>query len=227
MKYLTLVVVLFLAACNHTVPDQPRDSSRAAAVQSQWMRTRNAAVGVTNDAPVLIRIFKQESELELWKQRGDHFVKVATFDICKFSGVLGPKKREGDRQAPEGFYEITASQLNPHSQEWLSVNTGFPNAYDRSKGYSGSSLMIHGGCSSIGCYAIKDGPMQDLYASLRDAFKSGQRTVQLQIYPYKMTFAPSGEHAEFWSQLKVGYDKFNQTNQQLNVKIEKGKYIID
>jgi murein L,D-transpeptidase YafK len=229
MKLITSLVLLLLTACAHTVPDQPRNPARGKVAISQWMKDRNNTAGVSDKSAALVRIFKQENQLELWRQKGDRFVLVATFEICKYSGGAGPKKREGDRQAPEGFYDINISSLNPYSREWLSINTGFPNAYDRSKGYSGSALMIHGGCSSIGCYAIKDGPMQDLYASIRDALQAGQHTVQLQIYPHKMGWASdmSGANADFWQQLKQGYDVFESTQQPVPVKIVNGRYVFN
>jgi len=229
MKLLTSLVLLLLTACTHTVPDQPRNHLRSSTPQSAWMIARTNDAGVALNAPVLLRIFKQESVLELWKQRGDSYVLVATFDICKFSGELGPKKREGDRQAPEGFYEVLPHQMNPGSREWLSFDTGYPNQFDRYHHRYGSALMVHGGCSSIGCYAIKDGPMQDLYAVMRDAFAAGQRSIQLQIYPKRMIFAAdlSGEHADFWQQLKAGYDLFERTRQPLNVSVVDGRYLVN
>lgn len=229
MKLLTSLLLLLLTACSHTVPDQPRNTYRSATPQSTWMISRTNAAGVAVNAPVLLRIFKAEHELELWKQKGDQYVLVATFEICKYSGQLGPKKREGDRQAPEGFYEIRPHQMNPVSREWLSFDTGFPNQFDRLQGRYGSALMVHGGCSSIGCYAIKDGPMQDLYAVMRDAFAAGQTSIQLQIYPKRMGMMAdlSGEHADFWQQLRAGYVKFDQTRQPLSVSVVNGRYQIN
>ena len=222
-------MLLLLTACSHTVPDQPRNNLRSHVPQSAWMIARTNDAGVAVNAPVLLRIFKQEHELELWKQKGDSYVLVATFNICKFSGELGPKKREGDRQAPEGFYEVKPYQMNPASREWLSFDTGYPNQFDRYHNRYGSSLMVHGGCSSIGCYAIEDGPMQDLYAVMRDAFNAGQASIQLQIYPKRMGFAAdlSGEHADFWQQLQAGYVKFEQTRQPLNVQVINGRYQVN
>ena len=229
MKLFTSLLLLLLTACSHTVPDQPRSTYRSAVPQSTWMVNRNNSAGVAQNAPVLLRIFKAEHELELWKQKGDSYVLVAVFEICKFSGELGPKKREGDRQAPEGFYEVKPHQMNPVSSEWLSFNTGFPNQFDRYHNRYGSALMVHGGCSSIGCYAINDGPMQDLYAVMRDAFQAGQSSIQLQIYPKRMGFAAdlSGEHADFWQQLKAGYDIFERTRQPLSVSVVNGRYQIN
>ena len=229
MKLLASLLLLLLTACTHMVPDQPRNTYRSATPQSAWMISRTNAAGVAVNAPVLLRIFKAESKLELWKQKADRFVLVAEFDICKYSGDLGPKIHTGDRQAPEGFYEIRANQMNPGSREWLSFDTGYPNQFDRAWHRTGNSIMVHGGCSSVGCFAINDGPMQDLYAVMRDAFAAGQPVIQLHIYPKRMNIMAdlSGPHADFWQQLKAGYDRFEQTHAPLNVRVENLRYRID
>ncbi len=116
-------------------------------------------------SPILIRLFKEEAELEVWKQdRTGHFALLKTYPICRWSGDLGPKVREGDRQAPEGFYSISPAQMNPQSAYYLSFNTGFPNAFDKSLGRTGSELMVHGDCSSRGCYAMTDEQIAEIYA---------------------------------------------------------------
>jgi murein L,D-transpeptidase YafK len=229
MKYLILFVGLLLAACSHRVPDQPRNLFRGTAPQSAWMQQRNNDAGVAQNAPVLLRIFKQEHELELWRQRGDQYVLVAVFQICKFSGGPGPKVHTGDRQAPEGFYTIYPHQMNPGSREWLSFDTGYPNEFDRFYHRTGNSIMVHGGCSSSGCFAIQDGPMQDLYAVMRDAFAAGQHSIQLHIYPKRMGFGAdlSGEYVDFWQQLRVGYDLFEQNHKPLPVDIRNGRYYFN
>src|SRR5438876_854576 len=108
-------------------------------------------------SPILVRLFKQEAELEVWKQdRSGRFTLLKTYPICRWSGDLGPKVREGDRQAPEGFYAISPGQMNPQSAYYLSFNTGYPNAFDKALGRTGSQLMVHGDCSSRGCYAMTD-----------------------------------------------------------------------
>src|SRR5262249_61810479 len=139
-------------------------------------------------SPVLMRSVKEESELEVWKQedRG-RFALLRSYPICRWSGELGPKIKPGDRQAPEGFYTITPGLMNPNSSQYLSINTGFPNAYDRANGRTGSYLMIHGGCSSAGCYAMTDEQMAEIYALAREAFFAGQASFQLQAYPFPIT----------------------------------------
>src|SRR5262245_35127766 len=140
------------------------------------------------ESPILVRLFKEEAELEIWKQdAAGRFDLVKTYPICRWSGELGPKIREGDRQAPEGFYTITPAQMNPNSQFYLAFNMGFPNAYDKAWGRTGAHLMVHGDCSSRGCYAMTDDQIGEIYALARESFFGGQRSFQLPAYPVRMT----------------------------------------
>ena len=181
-------------------------------------------------APLLIRIYKKEAELEVWKRSaGGRYVHLKTFPICRWSGQLGPKQKEGDRQTPEGFYAITASQMNPNSKHYLSFDTGFPNAYDRAQGATGSALMVHGTCSSAGCYAMTDTGMSEIYALMREAFRGGQKAVELQAYPFRMTAENLVRHRldpniAFWRQLKEGSDRFEATREELVVGVSAGRY---
>src|SRR6266702_4125626 len=147
-----------------------------------------AAKDMDLQSPMLVRLFKQEAELEVWKQdRSGRFGLLKTYPICRWSGDLGPKVREGDRQAPEGFYSINPGQMNPQSAYYLSFNTGYPNAYDKSLGHTGSQLMVHGDCSSRGCYAMTDEQIAEIYSLGRESFFGGQRAFQLQANPFKVT----------------------------------------
>ena len=129
-------------------------------------------------SPLYIRIFKLEAEMEVWMQEPSGVYQLfRTYPICNWSGDVGPKLKEGDRQAPEGFYVVSARQMNPNSKYYLSFNIGYPNAYDRAHGYTGSYLMVHGGCRSQGCYAITDDAIQEFYILARDAFARGQTRV--------------------------------------------------
>ena len=165
-------------------------------------------------APILIRIYKEDSTLEIWKQgRTGKFALLNSYPICKFSGHLGPKVMEGDHQAPEGFYDITRERMNPNSSEFLAFNTGYPNAYDRSLGRTGGFLMVHGGCASVGCYAMTDYAMEEIYGLADEAFKGGQEKIQLQAFPFRMTAENLASHAgdpnmPFWEMLKTGSDAF-------------------
>jgi murein L,D-transpeptidase YafK len=226
-----LMVVCFavsLAACNTTL-----DPRRGLAPQPQALIAQSERVGATASSSVLIRIFKQSKELELWRKTNDgSYALVKTYEICAYSGELGPKIKQGDRQAPEGFYTVGASQLNYHSIRYLSMNTGYPNVYDRIHGYTGAALMIHGGCDSAGCYAIEDQPMQEVFTAIRDAIKAGQKSVQVQIYPFRMNtlnmfFSKENKNTNFWQQLKMGYDKFEATHKEINVSVVGGKYVVN
>ena len=229
-KLLVISLSLLMAGCASTGTTQfsRLDPNRGKVVQSK----DTATAGLNTQAPVLIRIIKEDRQLELWKiSKSNVYEKIKTFDICAISGELGPKKKQGDRQGPEGFYDITPGQLNPYSAEYLSINTGYPNARDRAHGYSGSALMIHGGCSSAGCYAITDSSMEELYASVRDAMKSGKNKIQLQIYPFRMTgwrmyTERKNPNYNFWSELKLGWDYFDSKHMPIPVNVKDGKYFI-
>jgi murein L,D-transpeptidase YafK len=184
-------------------------------------------------SPILVRLFKQEAELEVWKQdRSGRFALLKTYPICRWSGDLGPKVREGDRQAPEGFYSITPAQMNPQSAYYLSFNTGYPNAYDRSLGHTGSDLMVHGDCSSRGCYAMTDEQIAEIYSLGRESFFGGQKSFQLQAYPFHMTPLNMAKHRNnpnlpFWKMIKEGYDHFEVTRLEPKVDFCEKKYVFD
>lgn len=182
--------------------------------------------GLSPADPILMRIFKAESELEVWKLSAvdGKYRHFKTYEICKWSGELGPKFKEGDRQAPEGFYHVTPALMNPNSSFHLSFNIGFPNSFDRSHGRTGSHLMVHGECSSAGCYAMENDQIEEIYALARDAFAAGQKAFQVQAFPFRMTPKNMAMHAEnphmsFWRTLKQGHDHFEVTRQQPNVDV--------
>jgi murein L,D-transpeptidase YafK len=232
-RILILFAALSMSGCAGYKSIDSTDSRRGLAPQSTALISESRAIGADADSPVLIRIFKESKELELWrKARNGKYALVHTYPICAYSGTLGPKVAQGDYQAPEGFYSITPGQMNYNSIRYLAANTGYPNQFDKAHSRTGSSVMIHGGCDSAGCYAIQDAPMQDLFAAMRDAFKGGQRSIQLQIYPYRMSTVNMlmhsvPKHKDFWSQLKIGYDKFESMHRELNVKVVNKRYVIN
>ena len=185
------------------------------------------------DAPILLRIYKQESELEVWKRGpSGQFALLKTFPICKWSGELGPKIKQGDRQAPEGFYTIRPAQMNPLSSYYLSFNLGFPNAYDQAYGRTGKHLMVHGACSSAGCYSMTDEYIADIYALAREAFDGGQPEFQVQAFPFRMTDENMAAHRDhqwydFWRNLKEGSDYFEATLQQPKVNVCGKRYVFN
>ncbi|HTR13834.1 MAG TPA: murein L,D-transpeptidase family protein [Roseiarcus sp.] len=174
-------------------------------------------IDTTPSSPTLIRTYKKEAELEIWKMKSDgHYALLKTYPMCRWSGQLGPKKREGDMQVPEGFYAIAPGQMNPNSHYYLSFNVGYPNAYDRAYGRSGGNVMVHGVCSSAGCFSMTDEQIDDIYAIARDSFRGGQREIQLQSFPFRMTAENMAKYRldpniDFWKELKSGSDHFEVT----------------
>jgi murein L,D-transpeptidase YafK len=189
--------------------------------------------GMTNTSPIYVRIFKEDSELEVWKARDDgRYYHFKTYPICNWSGELGPKIKQGDKQAPEGFYSVATEQLNPNSSYYLAFNLGFPNAYDRANNRTGDFLMIHGQCKSAGCYAMTDALVEEIYALGRDALKGGQKTIPVHAFPFRMTDANMARHAKnpwapFWATLKQGYDHFETTRLPAEVAVCERKYIVN
>ncbi|ESX70871.1 murein L,D-transpeptidase [Mesorhizobium sp. M0309] len=191
------------------------------------------AKGMIRTSSVMARIFKEEGKLEIWKAKTTgRYEMVASYDICKWSGKLGPKYTEGDRQAPEGFYTVRPSQMNPRSNYHLSFNIGYPNAYDRANGRTGANLMVHGACSSSGCYSMTDPQIEQIYAFGRDAFQGGQTEFQIQAFPFRMTAANMARYRndpnyEFWKMLKVGYDNFEITKVPPKVDVCDKRYVFN
>lgn len=192
-----------------------------------------SAKGLRYGAPVYIRIFKEDSILELWvKNQAGEFVLFKKFAICYYSGDLGPKTKVGDNQAPEGFYFVGPNSLNPWSQFHLSFNLGYPNSYDRYHRRTGSALMVHGNCVSIGCYAMTDKNINEIYALGLQALKQGQPFFRVHIFPFQMTEEnmerfTGDKWYSFWQNLKQGYDFFEEKRVPPNVKVEKGVYVFN
>jgi len=190
---------------------------------------RLAASGLKPGDPVLIRIYKRDFELEVWMQSGGVFHRFATYPICSWSGYLGPKLREGDGQAPEGFYTVDGSALNPNSSYYRSFNVGYPNAFDRAKGRTGSLIMVHGDCRSIGCFAMTNAQIAEIWKLVTAALGAGQKRFQVQIYPFRMSdyalVAHAGDaNAAFWRDLKIGSDLFDKTSLPPKVSVCGGRY---
>jgi murein L,D-transpeptidase YafK len=193
------------------------------------LQTKN----MPTESPILVRLFKEEAELEVWKQdAAGRYDLLKTYPICRWSGELGPKIREGDRQAPEGFYTITPAQMNPNSQFYLSFNMGYPNAYDKAWGRTGAHLMVHGDCSSRGCYAMTDDQIGEIYALARESFFGGQRAFQVQAFPFRFTATNFARHRNnpnipFWRMLKEGSDHFEVTRQEPKIDVCEKRYVFN
>ncbi|WP_244475924.1 murein L,D-transpeptidase family protein [Methylobacterium sp. Leaf93] len=191
-----------------------------------------AQKGMSANDPILIRAYKKEAEMEVWKRgTNGQYALLKTFPICRWSGQLGPKTKQGDRQAPEGFYTVTPGQMNPNSSYYLSFDTGYPNNYDRANGRTGNYIMVHGTCSSSGCFAMTDESMGELYALARDSFAGGQRAFQFQSYPFRMTAQNLAKYrndpnAPFWKNLKEGSDYFEALREEPRVNVCGTRYVF-
>lgn len=219
-------LAIVLSACGQGVPPHLKPVPKEAMhlLSSKGMRQAD---------PIFIRIFKEEAELEVWKQRSDgKFHHFKTYPICNYSGALGPKLKIGDRQSPEGFYTVRSGQLNPNSDFHLAFNLGFPNTYDKSHGRTGNYLMVHGDCTSAGCYAMTDALIEELYALVRDALANGQDKFHVHAFPFRMTDENFARHrrnkwAGFWAQLKPGYEHFEVTRQVPEVSVCSRRYLVN
>ncbi|WP_075183477.1 peptidoglycan meso-diaminopimelic acid protein amidase [Pantoea sp. 1.19] len=181
--------------------------------------------------PVYVQIFKEERTLELYGKIGDAYRLLDSYRICNYSGGLGPKRRQGDFKSPEGFYSVTLSQLKPDSRFYRAINIGFPNQYDREMGYDGKYLMIHGACVSVGCYAMTDGQMDEIYRYVEAALRNGQPSVPVNIYPFRMTDANMQRHKysvynSFWKELQPGYQYFAEHQVPPSMAVMSGKYVM-
>jgi len=169
----------------------------------------------------------------VWKAKDDgRFYLFKTYPICSYSGGLGPKLEQGDRQSPEGFYLVSQDQLNPRSKYYLAFNMGFPNAYDRAYGRTGANLMVHGDCTSSGCYAMTDAVIEEIFILAREALQAGQPAFQVQAFPFRMTPANMTAHKDdkwydFWKNLKEGYDYFEISRLPPKVAVCEKRYLVN
>lgn len=190
------------------------------------------AKGLTIGDPLYIRIFKDEAELEVWLESDGTFTLLRTYEICYFSGELGPKLEEGDRQSPEGFYIVTRGNMNPNSRYHLAFNIGYPNRYDRAHGRTGSAIMVHGSCGSIGCYAMTDPVIEEIYTIADAALSNGQPHFRVDIFPFRMTEdnlrrTQESRWIDFWRNLKPGYDYFETRRVPPSVRVENKQYVVE
>jgi len=191
-----------------------------------------SANGLTLGSPILVRLFKLESELELWVLDNGRYRLFRTYPICMYSGNLGPKLRQGDRQSPEGFYRVRAAQMNPNSRYHLAFNLGYPNRYDRIHHRTGGQLMIHGDCVSRGCYAMTDGVIEQIYTLAAAALANGQEAFQVHAFPFRLSAERLHRYRDtpwhsFWSNLKEGYDYFEKHRRAPTIRVRERRYRID
>jgi murein L,D-transpeptidase YafK len=228
---LTVAACALMAGCDDSYLDQ--SSARSQQPISSATLAKMEALDTAPSSPTLIRTYKKEAELEIWKMKSNgEYGLLKAYPMCRWSGQLGPKKREGDMQVPEGFYTIAPGQMNPNSHYYLAFNVGYPNAYDRAYGRTGGNVMVHGVCSSAGCFSMTDDQVADIYAIARDSFAGGQREIQLQSYPFHMTAENMAKfrldpNIDFWKNLKDGSDHFEVTKNEPSVLVCGKHYVFD
>ena len=227
---LTIAACAGIAGCDDSYLDQ--GPGRSQQPISSATLAEMEKLDTTPSSPTLIRTYKQDAELEIWKMKSTgEYALLKTYPMCRWSGQLGPKKREGDMQVPEGFYPISPGQMNPNSHYYLAFNVGYPNAYDRAYGRTGGNVMVHGVCSSAGCFSMTDEQVADIYAIARDSFNGGQREIQLQSYPFHMTAENMAKfrldpNIDFWKNLKNGSDYFEVTKAEPPVLVCGKHYVF-
>jgi murein L,D-transpeptidase YafK len=230
MTSLWYSLVITATTLSGPIPSSSRSTAAINRVKPQLesqLKTRNLHWG----SPLFIRIFKESNELEVWLQKGTAFSHFKTYPICYFSGKLGPKLQQGDGQSPEGFYFVTPTRMNPASTFHLSFNLGYPNHSERDLGRTGDFLMVHGDCVSIGCYAMTDAQIEEIYALASAALEHGQPYFRVHSFPFRMTSermtkaAGSRWHA-FWKNLKEGYDVFEKTLLPPDVRSSDQRYVF-
>jgi murein L,D-transpeptidase YafK len=235
MKLSTAIATALLCLLSLTVraaitPQSPLSDS-VLQRHSAFLDTRLKRQGLKLGNPVLIRAFKQEKILELWVFDGRNYELFKSYGVCRISGRLGPKMREGDQQVPEGFYAVDAGALNPDSRFRLSFNIGYPNRLDRNLGRTGGAIMIHGGCASSGCYAMGDTDIDEIFTLVEAALRLGQVDVPVMSFPFRMTRSNMRRHRDnrwmpFWRQLKAGYDAFEKHRMPPRISVVEGEYLI-
>jgi len=226
-----LLVASLLISPKRNLPD----SDRAKAVRlTIWPKLQDElkAKGFKPNSPIYIRIFKEISELEVWVKAGKQYKLFKTYEVCTYSGWLGTKKQSGDGKSPEGFYIIEPRQLNPVSNYHLAINVGYPNKLEQLKGYTGNEIMVHGNCASIGCYAMTDPRIDEIFTLVYKAFEAGQQKIDLDIFPFRMDNEHMYKYSRypslaFWKTMKPGYDLFEKTHVPPVVGIKEREYAFN
>lgn len=224
----TLLLSFLTLVKSSEIPDSKRASDARNAL---WPKLQKelADSGFDNNYRLYLRIFKQSDVFEVWAKKGSRYQVFKRYDICYYSGGLGTKTKAGDGKSPEGFYSITAAQLNPASSYHLAINIGYPNQVEKAKGYTGSAIMLHGHCASIGCYAMTDARIAEIYTLVYKALEAGQEKINLDIFPFYMddlhlqTFA-SSPFMPLWRTMKPGYDLFEKYRLPVSPRVVRDEY---
>jgi len=234
IPWLILALATLLPGPGPAAPTEPPVTDKVESVLAKvvpHLQSELQASGFRLGSQMFIRIFKLPGELEVWLEKNGRFQLFKSYPVCSYSGYLGPKLHEGDWQSPEGFYSFTAEQMNPRSSYHLSFNIGYPNEYDQLLNRSGSNIMVHGSCSSMGCFAMSDYRIEEIYALAHAALAREQGSIGVHVFPFPLTTANlqkfgSSPWIDFWKNLKEGYDIFERTGLVPDIQVVRGRYVI-
>ncbi len=217
-----------LADAKEATLTEPSSPSVAVA-KGNLLAVEFAARNLKLGSPVFLRVYKQSSKMELWVEKGPRYELFKTYSICRWSGGLGPKMYEGDRQSPEGLYHITAEDLIVNPRWHRAMNINYPNRFDVINGRGGSGILIHGKCGSVGCFAIQDNNVEEVYDAVRAALHSGQVSIPVLALPFSFAaYAPAVEDTlklnEFWTDLRRADLLFNRDRVPPTAWVCDGRY---
>lgn len=232
------MIILMTLACQNQPPNQQDEDRVAVALRDKEALLKNNLAGKginSDDLQVLFVAYKDLDRLEVYAKqtKSKTFTHIEDYQICKRSGVLGPKKAEGDKQVPEGFYYI--DRFNAKSLYHLSLGLNYPNELDQNLGYTGSDIFIHGKCETIGCMPMTDDLIKEIYLYALWAKQAGQEQIPVYIFPFQMTDENIAKYdtevdestVVFWRNLQQGYTMFQERPRELRYHVQEGKYVFD
>ncbi len=240
-----LFVAVFLVSFTNDSfkKEQLKYSTVRTAYKEKWtlLKDKLNKAGVdTNKFEIFIRVFKEQAKLEVWAKSGNiaQYKLVETYTICQSSGTLGPKRKQGDGQVPEGFYEVAS--FNPQSEFLMALRVSYPNKSDlvKATGHDpGGDIMIHGNCVTIGCMPLTDDKIKEVYILAVEARNGGQQIIPIHIFPTELTtqrmthlksITSDESKINFWNNLKAGYEYFESYKLVPKISVDKnGDYKVD
>ena len=233
------VILPALDACA-APKDLPGDHSRAVDAAKRVLpklREAMAKKDLAPGQPLFLRFFKEEAEMEMWVQPDGaaDWKLFRTWKIARWSGKLGPKTAAGDCQTPEGIYHTDLGSLNPRSTYHLSFNINYPNERDTAHKFTGSLIMVHGSNVSVGCFAMTDPAIEEIYTLVVMSLGAGQARVPIHCFPFRMTAKrlakaakkpEQAAHLPYWQELEPAYRIFEESHRLPDIKVTDGKYVI-
>jgi len=228
--FFILLLSLSIIAKPIDLPDSKRASTARTAIWPKLQKELSEQ-GFDKNYRLYIRVFKQLDQLEIWAKKGNKYEIFKRYNVCYYSGGLGTKMSKGDGKSPEGFYNIGAKQLNPVSNYHLSINIGYPNKLEKLKGCTGDAIMIHGSCASIGCYAMTNPTIEEIYTLVYKALEAGQQNISLAIFPFRMDDShmknfTTSPYYSFWKTMQPGYELFEKNHTPPTVSVGNKQYVF-